>query len=184
MKTYQEISESFEEKNVNSNNIMVYMGSYIANHSEEENNDYITYESDPDTSYKLYMDLETMECYKIDKDTCLEFELKYLTLYLPVSEYTADEYYKKYFELQQWFNEQLIHRSQSDVIKEIQEKYERKYKKLYPSFHRIDMITGLPIEGYVQTHSADGFIENYCLSDEEYKRVRLYRKQRTEKSSK
>ena len=32
-------------------NIMVFMGSYIKNDS----NDYLTYERDPDTSYKIYI---------------------------------------------------------------------------------------------------------------------------------
>lgn len=181
MSTGQGISGAFEEQNISSNHIMVYMGSYIINQSKEDN-DFITYERDPNTSYKSYMDLETTECFMVDKDKCLEFEIKYLVLYLHILEYSVVEYYKKYCELQKWYKEQLMHRSQPEVIKEMQETYERKYKALYPSFYKIDSIANLPIENYVKTHPADGFIENFCLSPEEYMRVKLYRKQRIEKS--
>lgn len=174
-RAYQGVPKAFGENTINSNHIMVFMGSYINN--EEQNDDYMTYERDPDTSYKSYMDLETTESYNINKDRCLEFETEYLTIYLPISEYTAEEYYKEYIELQKWFKMQLIHHSQSDVIKELQEKYERKYKNIYPYFHRIDTITDLPIEEYIKRHPADGFVENICLSNEEYMRVKLYRKQ-------
>ena len=177
LRAYQAVPEVFEEHTINSNYIMVFMGSYIKKSSEEQEDDYMTYERDPDTSYKSYMDLETTEWYNIDKDKCLEFEKEYLTVYLPISEYTEEEYYKKYIKLKKWFRTQLIHRSQSDVIKELQEKYEIKYKNLYPYFHRIDTITDLPIEEYVKRHPADGFVENYCLSNEEHMRVKLYRKQ-------
>ncbi len=167
----------FVEHTINSNFIMVFMGSYIKKSSENQNDSYITYERDPDVSYRLYMDLETTECYKIDKNKCLEFETEHLTLYLPISEYTEEEYYKKYSELQKWFRAQLIYRSQSDIIKELQEKYEIKHKKIYPYFYKIDTITDLPINEYVNRYPADGFIENYCLSSEELMRVKLYRKQ-------
>ena len=125
MRAYQGVPEAFGEQTINSNQIMIFMGSYIKSDSK----DFITYEEDKYASYKSYMDLETTEQYNIDKDKCLEFENEYLTLYLPVSEYTAKEYYKKYIELQKWFRTQLIHRSQKDVIRELQGKYERKYKK-------------------------------------------------------
>ena len=183
MRAYQAVPGAVSEQTINSNHIMVYMGSFIKNRSEKQY-DYMTYERDPDTSYKAYMDLETTKWYNIDKDKCLDFETEYLTLYLPVSEYTAEEYYKRYIELQKWFRAQLIHRSQSDVIKELQEKYERKYKNLYPYFQRIDTIVNLPIEEYVRKHPKEGFIENYCLTNEEHMRVKLYRKQITENDSK
>lgn len=35
---------------------------------------------------------------------------------------------------------------------------------IYTYFQRIDIIANLPIEDYVKTHPANGFIENYCLS--------------------
>ncbi len=184
MMAYQGVPEAFGEQNINSNHIMIFMGSYIKNDSGEQNDDYMTYERDPDTSYRSYMDLETTERYTIDKDECLEFETEYLTLYLPISEYTEEEYYKKYIELQKWFKTQLIYHSQPDVIKELKEKYERKYKEIYPNFHRIDTIAHLPIEDYIKTHPIDGFVENCCLDHEEFMRVKLYRKQKSEKRGK
>lgn len=177
MKAYQEVPGAFGNQTINSNHIMVYMGNYIKKGLRKQNEDYMTYERNPDTSYKSYMDLETTEWYNIDKDKFLEFETEYLTLYLPISEYTEEEYYKKYTELQKWFKIQLIHRSQLDVIKELQEKYEREYKNKYPLFQRIDTIADLPIEEYVKKHHEEGFIENFCLSKDEHMRVKLYRKQ-------
>ncbi len=181
---YNRVPEAFGSQNKNSNHIMVFMGSYIENDSNEEIGDSITYERDPDTSYKSFLDLETGEWMNIERDKCLEFETEHITLYLPISEYTEEEYYKKYIELQKWFREQLIHHSQSYVIKKLQEKYEREYKKIYCNFQRIDTIADLPIDEYVKTHSEDGFIENYCLNEEELMRVRLYRRQQSEKNNK
>lgn len=163
--------------------IMVFMGSYIKNSSlEEENNDYITYEKDPDTSYKAYMDLETTEVSYIEKDYCLDFETEYLVLYPPVSEYSEAEYFKKYRELQNWFKTQLIHRSQADVIEELKKKYSKEYNGLAPSFHKMDTILGMPIDEFIKRNGEDGYVENFCLSKEYYLRVKLYRKQLNEKS--
>ncbi len=178
---YNGFPDAFGNQNRNSNYIMVFMGSYIENDSNEQKDDYVTYERDPETSYKSFIDLETEEWTNIDRDKCLEFENEHLTLYLPISEYTEKEYYHKYIELHKWFRTQLIHRSQSDVIKELQEKYEKKYKNLYPYFQKIDTIANLPIEDYIKTHPADGFIENHCLDQEELMRVKLYRKQKSGK---
>ena len=122
MTAYQKVPETLGKQNINSNHIMIFMGSYIRSNSKEPCVNYMTYERDPDTNYRLYRDLETREWHGIDKGKCLEFETKYLTLYLPISEYTEEEYYKKYIELQKWFREQLIHHSQSYVIKKLQEK--------------------------------------------------------------
>ena len=116
VKQFLELSEKVD---------MVYMGSYIKDSTKGDNDREITYERNPDTSYKVYMDLETTEEYQIDKDKCLDFE---------------NEYYKKYCELQKWFRMKLIHRLESDVISELQEKYERKYNRFYPSFHRSDTV--------------------------------------------
>lgn len=173
MRAYQGVPDAFGEQAINSNHIMIFMGSYIKG---EQNYDYMTYERNPDTSYRLYMDLETAEYYKVDKDKCLEFESEYLTLYLPVSEYTEREYHRKYIELQKRFKKQLMHRSQQHVIRGLQKKYEKKCKKLNFYFQKIDTIANIPIETYVKMYPTDGF--NYCLSKEETMRVKLYRKQK------
>ena len=156
MTAYQKVPETLGKQNINSNHIMIFMGSYIRSNSKEPCVNYMTYERDPDTNYRLYRDLETREWHGIDKGKCLEFETKYLTLYLPISEYTEEEYCKKYMELQRWF----------------------KHKSLYPYFQRIDTIAKLPIDDYIETYPKDGFIENFCLSQEEAMRVKLYRKQK------
>ena len=175
MMAYQGVPEAFGEQNINSNHIMIFMGSYIKNDSGEQNDDYMTYETNPDTSYRSYMDLETEQWYDIDKEKLLEFENQYLTLYLPVSKYTKEEYSKKYIELQKWFKIQIIHRSQSDVIKELQKKYEQQYKNLHLTTHiKIDKIR---IEEHIKQHPEDGYIEKFCLSQEEEKIVKLYRRQ-------
>lgn len=176
LRAYQSVTGAMDVKAIDSNQIMVYMGSYIKDSSKRDSYGELTYERDPDTSYKAYMDLETTEEYYIDRDKCLDFENEYLILYLPISEYTEKEYYQKYCKLQKWFRMELINRSQSDIILELQEKYEREHSTLYPSFHKMDTVFNLPIQEYVKTHHEEGFIENNCLSKEEYMCVKLYRK--------
>lgn len=177
--TYQNFPELFQEQALHSSHIMIYMGSYI----KKDHTTYLTYERDPDTSYKSYKDLETTKVYHISKDECINFETEYLALYLPISEYSEEEYLERYLELQRWFKMQIIHASLSDVIDEMRKKYSRKYIELYPSFEKIETIGQLPIAEYVKNYPTEGFIETYCLSKEESMRVKLYRKQLNEEST-
>ncbi len=177
---YERLPRVFSENMTDSNKIMVYMGSYIIDIATKE--PYITYERDPKTSYKSYKDLETTKIYNIDKDKCLKFEEKCLTLYLPISEYSQEEYYQRYINLQNWFKARLLYHSQSDVIEEMKKLYAREYSRLYPAFHSITKVADLPIDEYVTSHPAEGFIENMCLSKEEYMTVKLYIKQLEKKS--
>lgn len=158
----------------NNNNIMIFMGSYIKN--SKDNNSYITYERNPDASYRKYMNLETGELVTIEKQNILNYETTNITLYLPIYEYSEDEYYKSYFKLQNWYKEQLNYHIQSDIISNLKQKYERNYKKIYPIYRQIDAINDLPIDQYIKMHPENGFIENYCLSNEEKMVAKLYRK--------
>lgn len=169
---YSEL-EAFGKNNKNSNFLMVFMGSYIV----KENRASITYERNPDITYRLYKDLETDKWFNISKENVLEFEKANTTLYLPVLEYSEKEYYQKYVELQNWFKEQLLNRSQEEVVCEAKKLYERKNKDLYPFFQSIEEIDNMPIVEYVKSLPEDGFIEDYCISAEEKMVVKLYRKQ-------
>ncbi len=155
--------------------VFIYMGSYIT----KNNSTQITYERDPHTNYKSYKDLETKKNYNIKKEGCVAFETQNITLYPPISEYSEEEYEKKYKDLQNWFNAQLKDTPKSKIITIIQKKYSRKYPALYPSFQNIDTIMNVPIAEYLKTASKDGFIESFCISKEEEMRIKLYKKQLT-----
>ena len=170
---YYSSIETFGKNNKDSNFLMIFMGSYIINGNRTK----ITYERNPNITYRLYRDLETGKWFNILKNDVLEFEEANTTLYLPILEYSEKEYYQKYMELQNWFKEQLLHRPQKEVVFEIQKNYKRKYKDLYPYFQSIELINNTPIAEYTKKELENDFLENYCISDEEKMVVKLYRKQ-------
>ena len=114
-----------------SNNIMVHIGTYVS----RLNSDYVTYDNNPDASYKVYLDLETEQAHKIPLDEYREFEEKYLVLYVPVATYNYNEYMKKYNELKMWFRKEIITRSQEEVIRELREEHKIRYQQLYDEKH-------------------------------------------------
>ena len=181
-KAFDLCSHSIGEFRIDSNQIMVYIGTYIKDRTNDGDiDDYITYDNNPNASYKAYLDLETQEAYNITLDKCEEFENEYLAIYLSVDEYNEQEYMKNYFNLQKWFREQIIHRSQQDVIAELQEQPEIKYKKLHDACinysNQQDENEKLNVAEFVEKYAENGFIESFCISKEEQKRVKLYRKQ-------
>ena len=171
---YQGYLNYLKNKTNDSNNIMIFMGSYIIN--KKEQHDYLTYERNPKADYRLYLDLETENLICVAKKEIAQFEASFITLYLPIFEYSKEEYLKKYNELKKWYNYQILYRFPKDVIKELQKKYERKYKNIYPLTQQIDTINNLPIDQHLQQYSKDGFIEEYCLSPEEKMVIKLYRR--------
>ncbi len=113
------------EKEFFSNHVMVYMGSYIMDRNNG-NNDYITYDGNPKTSYKKYLDLETYKNYDIEIDRCNEFESVFLVLYCTIKSNCEFEYRNAFFTLQKYFKQQIITRSQEDVIDDLKILYGKK----------------------------------------------------------
>jgi len=183
------IDKSFS-KQIQSNHIMIYMGSYVYNTVLNENNDYLTYDEDREVSYKAYMDLETMQAYNILLDDCEEFEEMNLTIYIPVKEYTSHEYTKNYFDIRNWFLKQLIVKEQDEVIEDLKKIKDDKYKTLFMASHtykfrsiakKMGMVDELDIEDFINNHSEGGFVEKFCLTEDEQRRVRTYRKNNQKK---
>jgi len=101
--------------------------------------------------------------------------MNHIVVYLPVLEYSSEEYYKKYCELFQYFREQIIFKPLENIVEEIKQRYEKKHKEIYPYFATL-MVFGLPIDDYVQQYSCSPFKETYLLSSEEAMAVAVCRK--------
>jgi len=178
----EELAEKAFNSEVTSNNIMVYMGTYIYDVA----NDYLTYDDDPEGMYKSYMDLETEQVYSILVDECKKFEERNTVIYIPVSICTANEYSKNYLTLKKWFLLELTMKHQEIVIGELKKLNEVKYKNLYLATHKYPEVVldrkekgslyTFDVDTFIKTYPENGFIENFCLTDEERKLVRLSRK--------
>lgn len=181
IKNDEQLAEKAFETDVSSNHIMVYMGTYIY----EVPDKYLTYDNDPDAMYKSYMDLETEKVYSILIDECKNFEERNIVIYIPVSICTANEYSENYFTLRRWFLLQLVNNHQEIVIGQLRKLNDIKYKNLYLATHKypeIELsvrkpatIKNFDVESFVENYPENGFIENFCLSEEERRLVRLYR---------
>lgn len=170
---------------LNSNYIMVYQGTYIQDKVTHDQQ--LTYDFDPEGHYKVYRDLETTETYNVSINDSDEYERKNLTIYVPVQDYNSHEYFKKYLEIKCWFLEQLITKSQSDVIAELSKKYVTKHETMHEPNRQLVMNgdncigsidTSFDPEKFDTQYAQGGFVEKMCLSQEEQKRLRLYRKQK------
>ena len=179
------IIQSYQDihiENQDSNHILVFMGSHEGNDPVTSS---ITYDGDPNTTYKAYLDLETEEAYNIPIANCEEFEKEHLVLYFPVCDYCYLEYEAGYSKLLRWFRAELMVRSQQDIILELQQSSRVQYDKLYSECHKLSpkqldtngnvKIIDMPIDEFVKRHPENGFVEKFCLSDEEKRRVKLYR---------
>lgn len=174
------VSEEFPTDLEASRPIMIFMGSYIVG---EDGLSYLTYERDPETTFKLYRDLETAKWYQIPKAKCSEFDTQCLALYLPICEYSVREYCQKCLDFQQFFKEELYSHPIEEILNNLEKAFSHKYSD-NPDFQRIDEIAEIPIAEYVERHPSNGVIECFCISAEERMRVRLYRKQKVNKENK
>lgn len=100
----------------NTNKIMVCIGSYIEVKEGLGIKRYLTYKSEYNIDYRLYTDLETNDIYKVKSNKIKEFEREYKVIYMPVSIYNVQEYYKKLSQLKRNFFKQLLYNEQEDVV--------------------------------------------------------------------
>lgn len=121
-KVYSNISYS-KIKEENSNNILIYMGSYLF--------EKLTYDSDPDADYKAYMDLETMRAYNIPLENVKTFENAHTIIYIPVTYPNHQEFSRNFFALRNWFLLEILRRPQADVINTITTLKELKFIDSY-----------------------------------------------------
>ena len=113
---------------IDSNHLAVYMGSYIQEKTDYGNNSYLTYEGNPNTDYKSYIDIETDITYNIELDRCEEFESFFTVLHVSNS-YQQPELLKKVITIKNYFKKEIMERSQQDVVNELQVKYKQKCKQ-------------------------------------------------------
>jgi len=170
-------------KNNDTNKIMVYMGTFIWDRVEKE--EYLTFDNDPDATYKAYMDLESLEAHNIALDKVSEFEQNYTTIYSPSKMFSSSDYSRNFFKIRHWYLMELITKTYAEVIntlkKLINSKHqdlllqERKYSEihLYPETPTFD--ENFNPETFTYIYPANGYIEKYCLTEEQQKLVKLCR---------
>lgn len=178
---YQLVPDAFPVDPKDSNNIIVFMGSYIK--LGDDCDDCLTYQSDPETSYRVYKDLETEQYTQVLKKDCVEFEENNRVVYLPIKLYTEEAYNEAFTSLQNEFKRYAIFEDQKFLAEKFKDKYEIKYPNIYPNFYKIDTVNGMKIEDYLKAYKESGFVEDYCIDPEENKVVKLYRKRFNEKKT-
>lgn len=147
--------------------IMVYMGSYVRDRSEGKYNDYVTYDSDSNITYNSYINLKSNRVYNIDKDEREGFERENIVIKMPVSVNSFDSYLSNYMNLRKWYLGQLEIRKEECITKELTR------VSIYLTCH-----------SYEQKdfkHARNGFIEKFCLSEEDRQVLQLSRKEREQK---
>lgn len=107
-------------KSDDSNKIMVYCGTYIVEKTFSQNTrEYLTYEGNYNATYKLYLDLETSDIYKIKIADCEKFESEYTVINIPVTACNYQEYYKNYNKVRNYFLSEVINDSQEQAVKKL-----------------------------------------------------------------
>ena len=166
-------------KNNDTNKIMVYMGSYIWNRDAE-----ITYEDNPNATYKAYMDLESLDAYNITLDKVEEFEKNHITIYNPVDMPISHEYSRNFFKIRRWYLMELISKTPYEVINLLKKlvKFEQTKVLTSSDYSQIHLNAENPItvenfdpETFVLIYPANGYVEKYCLSNDQQKLVKLCR---------
>ena len=100
-----------------SKKILVHIGSYV--HKKERNREieYLTYDDNPEVTYKLYKNVETGFVYKIDAKNVQKFEQKYKILFPTVNIYNVQEYNTQYEKIKLEYYKRLIYDSQKSTYK-------------------------------------------------------------------
>ena len=99
-------------KKENSNNIVVYTGSY----RKEKDLIFLTYDEDLKTSFKQYMDIETGELYQIPIKDIEEFEKTHKVIYRETPFNNIQLYDRKYDEIKVDFFRSVLNEPQEKVV--------------------------------------------------------------------
>ena len=100
-----------------SNKIMVYMGTFMEKNHLSGKEEYITFDDNLSAKYKLYIDLETADVYKVAPKNDKQFKEEYYIISLPVKLSNKQEYSNNYDKLKIKFFNNLLYNSQEDVVK-------------------------------------------------------------------
>ena len=119
-KAAKKLSREIVINKEDSNQILMYYGSYkVKTYSTGITREYLTYEDDPRATYKLYMDIETFETYKVDIDKTYEFEKKFPIVKVPVVYNNYQEYARNFEKTRNKFLLEVITSSQDRAVKKI-----------------------------------------------------------------
>ena len=114
------ISRQIKVEENDSNQILVYCGLYIVKkYSNGIVKEYLTYDDNPKGTYKLYMDMETCEIYKVGVEQSKMFETKYAIVKPHVDSFNYQEYMKGFNKVRNKFLSELITSSQDKAIKKV-----------------------------------------------------------------
>ena len=100
----------------NSNNVLVYVGTYKVEKYINQAIEVLTYEDDPKAKYKRYIDIETEELYNVNMEEVEEFENNYGIVKRPVVMNNLMLHYQNYLKVKEEFFEGIAKESQEQVI--------------------------------------------------------------------
>lgn len=159
------------KENIKQKEIMIYMGSYVRDRNEGKYNNYVTYDEDVNVTYNSYINLKSDRVHNVEKDKCAEFEKEYTIIKMPVSANNFDLYLSNYMYLRTWYLSQLETREEECVTRELTKISKLKYIKLYIACHNYEL------KARKIQCAKDGFIEKFCLSEEDREILQLSRKE-------
>ena len=112
------VSDNIKETNIDhstSNKIMVFMGAYKSEKSKHSTREYLTYEDNISAKYKLYMDIETGEIYKVCLENVKNFENEYKVIYPKVDICNIQVYNNEYKNLRREYFKSLLYTDQEEA---------------------------------------------------------------------
>lgn len=99
--------------------VLVYMGTYVKDRKEGKYNDYVTYEENPEATYKSYINLKTGEIHNVEIDKVENFINNYEIIDIPINAYNFDSYLTNYNYVRDLYLNELSSNSNEDAIKKI-----------------------------------------------------------------
>lgn len=99
--------------------VLVYMGTYVKDRKEGKYNDYVTYEENPEATYKSYINLKTGEIHNIEIAKVENFINNYEIIDIPVDAYNFDSYLANYNYVRDLYLNELSSNSLEKAIENI-----------------------------------------------------------------
>lgn len=99
--------------------VLVYMGTYVKDRKEGKYNDYVTYEENPEATYKSYINLKTGEIYNIEISKVEMFIDSYEIINIPVDIHNFDAYLSNYNYVRNLYLNESNNNSLEKVVEKI-----------------------------------------------------------------
>lgn len=127
-------------KEVKTQKILYYNGTYVKDRKYGLVNDYLTYEENPKRNYNIYLDLDSDNIYRIDVANEEQFEEENIIIKMPVVATNCHEYMYNYMKVQTWYNNEKETTTKEEIIEKIKSNPSYKYKKLYKACHKYPQV--------------------------------------------